>query len=122
MIAKIDGDRREGSEGAIQLIADIGITAATRTALELCKIDLAAVDPSIEAMLFFLDGGSRNFGMVCTSFVKKSHKKKLVSGGPSDFDLYELSSRLPSEVFLLPEPGDAEQRVFAFHICSLRAF
>ena len=64
---RLDGDRSASGDGSAHLISDIGSSAATRSSLELCKINFNLVDPSIEAILFFLDGGSRNFSMVSTT-------------------------------------------------------
>lgn len=64
LIEKLDGDNVESADSSCELISDIESTETRESYFELAKVDLSMVDATTTAILFYLDGGSRNFSLV----------------------------------------------------------
>lgn len=64
LVEKLDGDNVESRDTSCELISDIESTETRDSYFELAKVDLSMVDITTTAILFYLDGGSRNFSLV----------------------------------------------------------
>ena len=64
LIEKLDGDNVESADSSCELISDIESTETRESYFELAKVDLSMVDATTTAIMFYLGGGSRNFGLV----------------------------------------------------------
>ena len=63
-IEKLDGSNSISKDSSCELISDIESTETKDSYFELAKVNLSKVDPSTTAILFYMDGGSRNFNLV----------------------------------------------------------
>jgi hypothetical protein len=63
-IEKLDGSNSMSKDSSCELISDIESTETKDSYFELAKVNLSKVDPSTAAIVFYLDGGSRNFSLV----------------------------------------------------------
>ncbi len=63
-IERLDSSSKFSQDGSTMLLSDLDAMTSSTSYFECAKLNLTLVDPSTCAILFFLDGGSRNFQYV----------------------------------------------------------